>query len=192
MATESQQAPGTEPKEEDLMHVALCREADDLRAMHRVIGVKVGKDPWVYWECEGDPELPSAVSSLLGACGYAGSPPQAPPVATLNENSVNAVPLIGFTVPSTEYASVRTAIQMALSGRIGGFIPIVVAQAGFHDTVIDVFSYVWSEVNRPPIWVRTPEFTFRGGGEDAPTSIIPLALHNASIRNTGITRGRNV
>jgi len=58
--------------------------------------------------------------------------------------------------------------------------------------VIDVFSYVWSEVNRPQIWVRTPEFSIRGGGEDAPPNIVPFALENMSVRNTGITRGRGI
>jgi hypothetical protein len=194
MATESGQGTpkGAEPKEEELMHVALCREADDLRALHRLIGVKVGKDPWVYWECVGDPIVPSAVESLLGACGFGGAPPQAPQVVALNEEAVNGVPLLGFTLSRSEYALVRTAIQMALSGRIGGFVPIVVAQAGFHDTVIDVFSYVWSESNRPPIWLRTPEFSIRGGGDGVPATIVPIALQSTSVRNSALTRGRQV
>ena len=178
----------TEPNPEDLLHVALCREADDLRAMHKLIGVKAGEEPWVYWECQGSRRTPSAVESLLGACGFTGSGPQRPEVITLGETEVNCIALVGFTLPRQTYAQVRTAIALAIAGQVGGFVPLIVAQAGFHDTAIDVLSYVWTQTDRPPIWVRTPELSSRGSGTSVPESISRLAHGAMSIQSSAYLR----
>ncbi len=178
-----------EQRPEDLLEVALCREADDLRRMHPLIGAKPGLEPWVYWDCSGVQRRTGPVEGLLGICGFSGSPPAPPTVSTLNEKNVNCVPMYGFTVGLEKYATVRTAIQMVLSGRVGGFLPLVVAQAGFHDAAIDVFSYVWTQVGGPPIWIRTPEFQVRGSGTSVPETLLPYASQLMSYGNSAHIRG---
>ncbi len=181
--------PEKDERPEDLLHVALCREADDLRRMHPLIGAKPGLDPWMYWDCSGTRSRPTPVAALLGICGFAGSPPPAPEVTALDEKGVTSVPVLGFTVPVVQYAAVRTAIQTVMSGRVGGFVPLVVAQAGFHDAVIDVFSYIWTQAGGPPIWVRTPDFQLRGSGTSVPESLLPYAGQVMSYGNSAYIRG---
>lgn len=185
---EDQEAREGEERPEDLLHVALCREADDLRAMHRLIGLKRGEEPWVYYDCSGVPALTSPVDALLSVCGFAGAPPPRPQVRTLKEDEVSCVPLLGFTVPRAMYPAVRTAIQQIMSGQIGGFSPILVAQSGFHDAGIDVLSYVWSQAERPPLWVRAPGADTRGGGASVPEGLLPHAHGNASFRASDYLR----
>lgn len=181
--------PENEERPEDLLEVALCRESDDLRRMHSLIGAKPGLDPWVYWDCIGTKKRPSAVDALLGICGFSGSAPSPPTVNTLDDKSVNCLPVFGFTVPIANYSAVRTAIQSVMSGRMGGFLPLVVAQAGFHDAVIDVFSYIWTQVGAPPIWIKTPDFQERGSGTSVPESLLSYAGQLQSYGNSAYIRG---
>jgi len=168
-------------KQAEPLLVALCREADDLRSLHKVIGVKLGEEPWKYWDA-GGVSLTSAVENLLGACGFAGKKPPVPEVRVLAEEELDAIPLIGFTVPAARYGSVRQSITRVATGQIGGFVPVLVAQSGYHDAAIDVFAYVWSRVDRPPIWVRRPPMGGRGGGDVAPMPILSRAGDDVSMR----------
>lgn len=163
-----------------MLHVALFREADDLRALHKLIGLQVDGEPWEYWDAEGVP-LPSAVESLLGVCGFGGKAPPSPEVRIRAEEDVNAVPLMGFTVPASEYGAVQSALLASARGQIGGFAPIVVALAGFHDAAIDVFAYVWSLSGRPQVWIKSPGLGSRGSAEQAPSSLLPHASRDVSF-----------
>jgi hypothetical protein len=162
-----------EKKNEPKLHVALCREADDLRSLHKLIGTKLDEEPWKYWDAAGVP-LTSAVENLLGVCGYGGAAPPVPEVRAISEEDINAVPLLGFTVDASEYGTVRSAIVAMASGQIGGFTPIVVAQSGFHDAAIDIMAYVWSLSGRPAFWIRRPPLGSRGGGI-VPPNLPPMA-----------------
>lgn len=173
----SEQKENEEPK---LLHVALFREADDLRALHKLIGLQLNEDPWQYWDTDGVP-LTSAVEGLLGVCGFGGKTPPAPDVRILDEEAVNVVPLIGFTLPASDYGAVRSAIMAMARGQIGGFSPLVVALSGFHDAAIDVFAYVWSLSGRPRIWIHSPKLGVRGGAGAVPSSILTFAARDTSF-----------
>lgn len=168
------------------LHVALCREADDLRALHKLIGTKLDDEPWEYWDARGVP-LTSAVENLLGVCGFGGAAPPKPEVRSQGEDAVRAVPILGFSVDAAEYGAVRSAILAVASGQIGGFAPIVVAQSGYHDAAIDVMAYVWSLSGRPPFWIRRPALGARGGGQ-IPQSLLPLAERDPSFSSSRLLR----
>jgi len=172
----------SEAKEETpkWLHVALFREADDLRALHKLIGLQVENEPWQYWDTEGVP-LTSAVEGLLGVCGFGGKTPPTPDVRILDEQAVNVVPLVGFTLPASSYGAVRSAIIAMARGQIGGFSPVVVALSGFHDAAIDVFAYVWSLCGRPRVWIHSPKLGTRGGAGAVPSSILPFAARDTSF-----------
>jgi hypothetical protein len=172
---------------EETLRVALFREANDLRALHKLIGVQAGQEPWKYWDATGVP-LTGPVETLLGLCGFGGQRPPRPEVRALEEGDVNVVPLLGFTAPRDLYSEVRTAILAVASGQIGGFAPLMVAQSGFHDAAIDVFAYVWSQVERPPIWVCSPVLGSRGGGTAVPQSILPFARSDIAFRASDYVR----
>ena len=172
---------------EETLRVALFREANDLRALHKLIGAQAGEEPWTYWDALGVP-LTGPVETLLGLCGFGGQRPPRPEVRALREDEVNAVPLLGFTVPRDLYSEVRTAIVAVASGQIGGFSPLMVAQSGFHDAAIDVFAYVWSQVGRPPLWVSSPKLGSRGGGTAVPQSILPFARSDIAFRASDYMR----
>ena len=172
---------------EETLRVALFREANDLRALHKLIGAQAGEGPWMYWDAMGVP-LTGPVETLLGLCGFGGQRPPKPEVRALREDEVNAVPLLGFTVPRDLYSEVRTAIVAVASGQIGGFSPLMVAQSGFHDAAIDVFAYVWSQVGRPPLWVSSPKLGSRGGGTAVPQSILPFARSDIAFRASDYMR----
>lgn len=166
---------------EETLRVALFREANDLRALHKLIGIQEGEEPWTYWDAMGVP-LTGPVETLLGLCGFGGKRPPTPDVRALEEGDVNAVPLIGFTAPRDLYAEARNAVVAVASGQIGGFAPLMVAQSGFHDAAIDVFAYVWSQLGRPPVWVCSPALGSRGGGTTVPQSILPFARSNVAFQ----------
>ncbi|MRG98053.1 hypothetical protein [Polyangium spumosum] len=174
-------------KAPELLHVALLREADDLRALHKLIGLRIDEDPWEYWDTTGV-ALPSAVESLLGVCGFGGKAPPVPEVRVLDETGVNAVPMMGFTVPAAEYGAVRAALMASARGQIGGFSPIVVALSGFHDAAIDVFAHVWSLSGRPRVWVRSAALGTRGSAESAPQSLLPFAGRDPSFSASSYIR----
>jgi hypothetical protein len=176
----------SETKQEPKLHVALCREADDLRSLHKLIGTKLGDEPWKYWDAAGVP-LTSAVENLLGVCGYGGAAPPVPEVRAISEEDINAVPLLGFTVEASEYGTIRSAIIQVATGQIGGFTPIVVAQSGFHDAAIDVMAYVWSLSGRPTFWIRRPPMGSRGGGL-VPQNLPPLAEDDLSYSSSRLIR----
>jgi hypothetical protein len=159
---------------EETLRVALFREANDLRALHKLIGVQVGEEPWTYWDATGV-ALTGPVETLLGLCGFAGHGPPRPEVRELDEGDVNVIALVGFTAPRDLYGDVRTAILSVVGGQIGGFSPLVVAQSGFHDAAIDVFAHVWSQVGSPALWICTPTLGSRGGGTLIPQSMMPFA-----------------
>lgn len=171
---------GTAEKEKTL-HVAVFREADDLRSLHKLIGTKLGEEPWTYWDTLGVP-LTSAVENLLALCGFAGQAPSTPEVQALSEDHVGVVPLLGFTVPASKYPLVREGIAAVTNGQLGGFLPMVVAQAGFHCATIDVFAYLRSHCGSPPIWICRPSFGDRGGGRDAPLPISSFVGEDTSLR----------
>ncbi len=174
--------------EEEVLHVALCREADDLRALHRMIGTKVGVEPWLYWDTLGVAPS-SAVENLLALCGFAGQSPPVPEIRTLSqEQHDGVVPLLGFTLPATFFARVRQGIAAIANGQMGGFVPMVVAQSGFHDSAVDVFSYLRSHCGSPPIWVARPPFGPRGGGVDQPEQINSLVGEDRSLRASRFIR----
>ena len=179
-----------EMRPEDKLDVALCREANDLRALHKIIGARVGLDPWVYWDCQGTERLGSAVEGLLAIAGFAGSAPSRPTVRQIDEDDVNCIPVLGFTVKRDRYATVRAAIQAVGAGHIGGFSPLVVAQAGYHDAALDVFSYVWSQAGRPQIWIRSPDIVTRGGASgNAPETLLPFAKNDLGFSMSEYIRG---
>jgi hypothetical protein len=176
-----------EGADEIMVKVALCREADDMRALHKLVGMQRGEERWTYWEATGV-TLGSPVEALLGVCGFAGKQPPRPTVRALGEDDVTCVPLFGFNVPASMYGEVRAAIMDLASGQIGGFSPVVVSQSGFHDAAIDVLSYVWSQVGRPPIWVRSPATETRGGGSTVPEAILSFARRDTSFKASDYLR----
>lgn len=172
---------------EETLRVALFREANDLRALHKLIGIQVGEERWKYWDTTGVP-LTGPVDTLLGLCGFTGHQPPRPEVRELDEGNVNAVALVGFTAPRDLYADVRTAIVAVSSGQIGGFAPLVVAQSGFHDAAIDVFAHVWSQVGSPALWICSPTLGSRGGGTVVPQSLLPFARSDLAFHTSNYMR----
>ncbi len=186
--------PGSDEDEEErrravdeTLRVALFREANDLRALHRLIGAQVGDEPWKYWDATGVP-LTGPVDTLLGLCGFTAQRPPRPEVRELDEGEVNVIALVGFTAPRDLYADVRTAIVAVASGQIGGFAPLVVAQSGFHDAAIDVFAHVWSQVGSPPLWICSPTLGSRGGGTVVPQSMLPFARSDLAFNASAYMR----
>ena len=173
------------------LHVALFREADDLRALHRMIGTKVGDEPWTYWDTLGIP-LTSAVENLLSLCGFAGELPPTPEVQALSEDDVSVVILLGFTVPASKFSRVREGIAAIASGQLGGFLSMVVAQSGFHDSAMDIFAHLRSHCGNPPIWISRPSFGARGGGRSAPLPIPSFVADDSSFIASNLTRGIKV
>lgn len=165
----------------ETLRVALFREANDLRALHKLIGVQVGEEPWKYWNATGVP-LSGPVDMLLGLCGFTGQRPPRPDVRELDESEVNVIALVGFTAPRDLYADVRTAIVAVAGGQIGGFAPLVAAQSGFHDAAIDVFAHVWSQAGSPTMWICSPTLGSRGGGTVVPQSMLPFARSNLAFQ----------
>ncbi len=170
------------------LHVALFREADDLRALHRMIGTKVGDEPWTYWDTLGIP-LTSAVENLLALCGFAGELPPTPEVQALSEDDVSVVLLLGFTVPAAKFPQVREGIAAIAGGQLGGFLSMVVAQSGFHDSAMDIFAHLRSHCGNPSIWICRPSFGARGGGRLAPLSIPSFVRGDSSFIASNLARG---
>ncbi len=167
--------------QDETLQVAVCREADDLRSLHKMIGTKLGEEPWTYWDTSGVP-LTSAVENLLALCGFAGQMPPRPEVRALSESHVAAVPLLGFTVPASSFPLVREGIAAVANGQLGGFVPMVVAQSGFHDGAVDIFAYLWSHCGSPPIWICRPSFGERGGGRFEPMPIPSFVSEDPSLQ----------
>jgi hypothetical protein len=172
---------GGEADEEETLHVAVCREADDLRSLHKMIGTKLEGEPWKYWDTSGVP-LTSAVENLLALCGFSGKLPPRPEVRALSEQHVGVVSLLGFTVPASSFPLVREGIAAIANGQLGGFVPMVVAQSGFHDGAVDIFAYLWSHCGSPPIWICRPSFGERGGGRFVPVPIPSFVGEDTSLQ----------
>lgn len=144
------------------IQVWLATEATDRRAMHEVIAVYTEGYTYVYESADWSETSP--VDGVLAAAGFtasAGGSLAAREVPC----DVAIVQQRGFAAPASLWPKVEQALVRALTGQLGGFFPVLAAQAFFHRSAV-AFEYAWSAAGRPPVQVRHPELVAGRQAED--------------------------
>jgi hypothetical protein len=159
--------------------VLLVRDADDYRAMHPMIELRRGEERAVFEVSGWRPTRP--IAGILALAGFTGD---AAPGGELTEapEGTPVVPLRSFSVPDPgKLGDVQMMIRLALTGRLGGFHPVVLAQAGFHAAPWS-FEYVWTAAGCPPIHVYHPEMVSGpAASAEAAGHIAPAAERNVTL-----------
>lgn len=166
-------------------------DGSDLRSMHDFILLSTNEGSTLF-ECV--PRTPGrAVSTLLGACGFTGSPVRGVDVTVTKVETRGFVLLRGFELGPTgaeragaQGASAEEAageiemeIRSALAGELGGFFPVLATISSFHSPAHLAFEYVWAAAGKPPISVRPPALARGQGRGKAPLSPISAAWGEA-------------
>ncbi|MEZ4294792.1 MAG: hypothetical protein R3B70_07425 [Polyangiaceae bacterium] len=157
--------------QEPMLQVWLATEAADRRAMHDVIAIFTSAYTYVLepagWSSEGP------VSAVLGAAGFA---PAGRTGLTVREVPCD-VPIVlhrGFFAPESMFPRIHDIVVRAMTGRLGGFFPVLAGQAFFHRAV-SAFEYAWSAAGRPRIEVRHPHLTSGLKAEDGTPGPVDVA-----------------
>jgi hypothetical protein len=179
MTTPSSEEPLPFQHDDRETQVWLVRDADDYRAMHDMIAVDVGGERTIYDVTGWQEERP--IQSILALAGFAGSAGGGGEL-TIAPKETPIVPLRGFVVDApSKVGEVQMMVRLALTGRLGGFHPVVHGQAGFHRAVM-AFEYVWSAAGCPPMRISHPEAVDgESASESAPASISAAAEKNVTL-----------
>jgi hypothetical protein len=144
------------------IEVWLATEATDHRAMHDVIAIYTPEYTYVLepagWSDDGP------VTAVLAAGGFQGGPGSGLSVREV-ACDVPIVPVRGFTAPASMLATLKEVVARALTGRLGGFFPVLAGQAFFHRSAM-AFEYAWAAAGRPPVKVRPPDLVTGLRSED--------------------------
>jgi hypothetical protein len=179
MTTPSSEEPFPFQYDDRETQVWLVRDADDYRAMHDMIAVEVGGERTVFDVTGWQEERP--IQRILALAGFAGSADGGGDLTiVLKETPI--VPLRGFVVKDpSKVGDVQMMVRLALTGRLGGFHPVVHGQAGFHRAVM-AFEYVWNAAGCPPIRIKHPEAVDGDGADElAPRGIADAAEKNVTL-----------
>ncbi len=177
MTTPSSEEPLTFQHDDRETQVWLVRDADDYRAMHDMIAVDVGGERTIFDVTGWQEERP--IQRVLALAGFAGS--ESSGELTIAPGETPVVPLRGFVVDPSKLGDVQMMVRLALTGRLGGFHPVVHGQAGFHRAVM-AFEYVWAAAGCPPILIMHPEAVDgESASESAPASISAAAEKNVTL-----------
>ena len=178
MTTPSSEEPFEFQHDDRETRVWLVRDADDYRAMHDMIAVEVGDERTIFDITGWQEERP--IQRILSLAGFTGSGGGGD--LTIAPKETPVVPLRGFVVKDpSKVGDVQMMVRLALTGRLGGFHPVVHGQAGFHRAVM-AFEYVWNAAGCPPIRIKHPEAVDgEGAAESAPMGISAAAEKNVTL-----------
>ena len=179
MITPSSEEPLTFQHDDRETQVWLVRDADDYRAMHDMIAVEVSGERTIFDVTGWREERP--IQRILALAGFAGSEEGGGDL-TIAPKDTPVVPLRGFVVKDpSKVGDVQMMVRLSLTGRLGGFHPVIHGQAGFHRAVM-AFEYVWNAAGCPPILIKHPEVVDgEAASELAPRGIAAAAAKNLTL-----------
>jgi hypothetical protein len=148
-------------------HAADCY---DLRIMHDLILVKHGAKARLF-EC-AEHEPPRAVTAALAAAGFAGAMRGSGIELVIEEVEERGLVLLrGFATSVDKLPDIEAGIRDALTGNLGGFIPVLASLAGFHRAAYFAFEHVWASAGMPAVVVHHPGLVGGGGGGTSPGKV---------------------
>jgi hypothetical protein len=185
MTTPSSEEPLTFEHDDRETHVWLVRDADDYRALHDMIAVEIGGERTIFDVTGWQEERP--IQAILALAGFTGSASGGGEL-TIPPKETPVVPLRGFVVKDpSKIGDVQMMVRLALTGRLGGFHPIVHGQSGFHRAVM-AFEYVWNAAGCPPIRIRHPE----GVDGETASEFAPMSISEAAEKNVTLAAVRSL
>ena len=163
---------------EPTMRVWLVRSAQDWLAYHDFIAIEQGGGV-TYYECAGWTPG-SLVDQVLQAAGATSGSSSTLHVIMPDADTAVAK-LKGFVVPEGSEGAVRSMVQRALVGDLGGFHPVVMGQVGVHRAPM-AFEYLWGVAGSPPVIACHPDFVEgKSAGLDGPSLFNAVANRNATL-----------
>jgi hypothetical protein len=150
----------------------------DLRVMHDLIVIRHGAKVRLF-EC-AEHEPPRAVAAALAAAGFAGSMRGSGIELVIEEVEERGLVLMrGFATSVDKLPEIEAGIRDALTGNLGGFVPVLASLAGFHRAAYFAFEHVWASAGMPAVVVRHPGLVGGGGGLASPSNIEQAAWGEA-------------
>ena len=183
MTTPSSEEPFPFQHDDRETQVWLVRDADDYRALHEMISVEIDGERTIFEVTGWQAERP--IQRILALAGFAGSQ-GGDGGLTIVPKGTPVVHKRGFVVKDpSKLGDVQMMVRLALTGRLGGFHPVVHGQAGFHHAVM-AFEYVWNAAGCPPMRIKHPEAV---DGERAAVSA-PMRITTAAEQNVTLAAVR--
>ncbi|MBK8259322.1 MAG: hypothetical protein IPK82_42545 [Polyangiaceae bacterium] len=159
--------------------LSLVADATDLRAMHDMIALSDGGTLRIF-ECDGwTSEKP--VDRALALAGFLPGSAASPVRVRVCTCDRPIVVLKSFAFPLGSIGRVEMMVRMAMAGNLGGFMPLVAGQTGFHRAAV-AFEHVWNAAGRPPIRTVHPELVqgSEASGE-SPASLLASAVNDPRV-----------
>jgi hypothetical protein len=160
------------------MRVWLVRSPEDWLAYHDFIGIEQGGQV-TYYECLGWTKT-SLVDQVLAAAGATSGSSSTLQVVS-PDPATAVVKLKGFVVPAGNEGAVRSMVQRALTGDLGGFHPVVMGQIGVHRAPM-AFEYLWGAAGCPVVVPCHPDFVEGAAAEKGgPSPLAAVAKASATL-----------
>jgi hypothetical protein len=159
--------------------LSLVADASDLRAMHDMIALSDGESLRIF-ECDGwGPEKP--VDRALALAGFLPGSAASPVRVRTCGCDRTIVVLKSFAFPLGLIGQVEMMVRMAMAGNLGGFMPLVAGQTGFHRAAV-AFEHVWNAAGRPAVRTVHPELAqgIEASGE-RPSSLLASAVADPRV-----------
>jgi hypothetical protein len=162
----------------------------DLRVMHDLILIRHGAKARLFECVEHEP--PRAVTAALAAAGFAGSMRGSGIELVIEEVEERGLVLLrGFATTADKLPDIEAGIRDALTGNLGGFVPVLASLAGFHRAAYFAFEHVWASAGMPAVRVRHPGLVGGGGGMNSPGKIAQAAWGEARYALSCIGSGED-
>jgi hypothetical protein len=158
--------------------ISLVADASDQRAMHDMLALSDGTSLRIFECVEWEAEKP--VDKALVLAGFLPGPAASTVRVKICACDRPIVVLKSFAFPMSAIGEVEMMVKMAMAGNLGGFLPLVAGQTGFHRAAV-AFEHVWNAAGRPAVRSVHPEIVSGVEAGERPVSLLASAVTNPRV-----------